>query len=390
VGPRAVLTILGVLLLAVAGVLLVLESGGGDEAPAERESSARPAPDPPDDETQASLVEEDVDPDALRFARALAAGFERVTGDGLRLEPGEFFTSATFDDRTLDEHGQADAYYGNFLLYVYPNAREAREVVESDGRWSSYGAGYYGRTALGNIVVQSVFEKRRTDAGWQRLLRALRAARTGPGRDTGLPASERLCSRRGIELDSGPTGTCKRGPQLWAIRDRRMGLRLPGLSIEEVRVRSGPRFGGRDGFPEEAKGVFVELRFRMRNTGRRPIDLRPGYELLLGGRRFEEATAVYGLRDRYPLKPGEEDSEVCLFDVPRGLAEDLREAAFRVPGDPTESFDVADALMVGHLRLAGPVGRLRVQPEREPPALPPPPPEPEPEPPPGVPRSTPA
>jgi hypothetical protein len=41
---------------------------------------------------------------------------------------------------------------------------------------------------------------------------------------------------------------------------------------------------------------------------------------------------------------------------------------------------VSDGLVVGHLRLAGPVGRLRVRPEPEPlpPAEPEPPPEPEP------------
>jgi hypothetical protein len=159
-----------------------------------------------------------------------------------------------------------------------------------------------------------------------------------------------------------------------------------------VGVRSGPRFGGRDGFPERAEGVFVEIRFRMRNTGRKAIDLRPSYELVLGGRRLEEATAVFGLRDRYPLRPGEEDTEVSLFDVPRDLEGALQEAALRVPGDPADNFAVADALVVGHLRLAGPVGQLRLQPEREPPPLPPPPPEPEPEPPPepGVPQPTPA
>jgi hypothetical protein len=383
VGPRAVLTILGVLLLAVAGVLLALDGGGDEEEPPERESRARVAP--------ASVEEEDVDPAALRSARALAAGFERVTGDGLRLKPGEFFTSATFDDRTLDQHSQADAYYGNFLLYVYPDPGDAREVVREDGRWSSFGAGFYGRAALGNVVVQSVFERRRTDAGWKRLLRALRAARAPERAAEILPASERLCSRRGIRLDSGPAGTCKRGPQQFAIRDRPAGLRLRGLSIEDVGVRTGPLFGGRDGFPESAKGAFVEVRFRIRNTGGRPIELRPGYELLLGGRRFEEDTAVYGLRERYPLRPGEEDTEVCLFDVPRELAEPqaLREAALEVPGDPAEDFAVADGLVVGHLRLAGPVGRLRVQPEREPPPLrPPPPPPPEPEP--GIPQPTPA
>jgi hypothetical protein len=389
VGPRAVLTIFGVLLLAVAGLLLVLESGGGDE-PAERETTARPAPPPAPD---------DVDPDALRSARALASGFERVTGDRLRLEANEFFTSASFDDRTFVDHGQADAYYGNFLLSVYPTPAEARDAVRRQGRWSSFGAGWYGRTTLGNVVVQVVFERRRTHAGWERLLRVLRAARDPARAGELLPAGERLCSRRGIQLDAGRVGTCKRGPQQFVIRRRAMGLRLPGFSIEDVRVLSGRGFGGRDGFPELARGVFVQVRFRMRNTGRGPIDLRPTYELLLGGRRFEEATAVYGLRDRYPLRPGEEDSEVTVFDVPRELAggNGLQGAALEVPGDPAENFAVTDGMVVGHLRLAGPVGRLRVQPEREPPPLPiPPPPDPEPgpepgpAPEPGIPQPTPA
>jgi hypothetical protein len=385
VGPRAVLTVAGVLLLGLAGLLLVLESGGDEP---ERES-ARPDSTAEEEPAPALPVSDDVDPAALDSARALASGFERVTGDGLDLKPGEFFTSATYDDQSLDEHGQADAYYGNFLLYVYPTAREARDVVRTEGRWTDYGGGFYGRIALGNVVVQSVFERRRTDGGWERLLRALRAARAPARAPDLLPPSERLCSRRGIPLGTGPSGTCKRGPQLWAIRERRAGLRLPGFSIEHVQVRSGPRFGGRDGFPERAKGVFVEVRFRMTNTGRKAIDLRPSYELIAGGRRFEEATAVYGLRDRYPLRPGEEDTEVTVFDVPRELAAGLQAAALRVPGDPADTYAIADALVVGHLRLAGPVGRLRVQPEREPPPLPPPPPEP-PEPEPGVPHSTPA
>jgi hypothetical protein len=386
VGPRAVLALVGLLLLAAAGLLIAL---GGDGDPAQDRESEAPTSDPPVEE--APPVSEDADPRALRSARALAAGFERVTGDGLRLKPGEFFTSATFDDRTLDEHGQADAYYGNFLLYVYPTRAEARDAVRGDGRWSSYGSGWYGRTALGNVVVQSVFERRRTDAGWERLLRVLRAARAPAGPAAALPASERLCSRRGIRLESGRTGTCKRGPQLFAIRDRGMGLRLPGFTIDRVRVRSGPRFGGRDGFPDRAKGEFVEVRFRMRNTGAKPIELRPNYELVLAGRRFEEASAVFGLRDRYPLKPGEEDSEVSVFDVPRELGgAALQRAALQVPGNPADTFALSDALVVGHLRLAGPIGRLRVQPEREPPPLPPAPSPPPPEPEPGIPPVTPA
>ena len=136
----------------------------------------------------------------------------------------------------------------------------------------------------------------------------------------------------------------------------------------------------------------MEVTFRVRNSGRKPIELRPSWELLVGGRRFEEATAVFGLRDRYPLKPGEEENEVCLFDVPVELAgaAALKRAALEVPGDPAEDFVVSDGLMVGHLRLAGPVGRLRVQPEREPAPLPPPPPPTPPEPEPGVPEPTPA
>jgi hypothetical protein len=386
VGPRAVLTLLGVLLLGAAGVLLVLQGGGDDP---ERESTA---PDPTVEEGPPPAAG-DADPKALSSARALASGFERVTGDRLRLDPNEYFTSMSFDDRNFAEHSQADAYYGNFLLSVYPTPAEARDAVRREGRWSSYGSGWYGRTTLGNVVVQVVFERRRTHAGWERLLRALRAARDPAAAAALLPA-ERLCSRVRIRLDSGPVGTCKRGPQQLVIRRRGMGLRLPGFSIEHVRVLSGRGFGGRNGFPERAKGVFVQVRFRMRNTGSRPIELRPTYELLLGGRRFEEATAVYGLRDRYPLKPGEEDSEVTVFDVPPELAGrgELQRAALEVPGDPAQNFAVTDGMVVGHLRLAGPVGRLRVQPERPPAPLPPPPPEPEPEPPPepGVPQPTPA
>jgi hypothetical protein len=407
VGPRAVLTVAGVLLLAVAGVLLVL--AGGDDEPEDGSAGAHSEEAGPRSGTAAEdeapggedppPVPADANLRALRSARALASGFERVTGDRLRLDPNEFFTSAAFHDRTLDEHGQAEAYYGNFLLSVYPTPGEARDALRSEGRWSSYGAGFYGRTRLGDVVVQSVFQRRRTDGGWERLLRALRAARDPARAAALLPAGERLCSRRGIRLESGPVGTCKRGPQLFVIRQRGMGLRLPGFSMEDVLVRSGRGFGGRDGFPERARGVFVEVRFGMRNTGRKPIELRPTYELLLGGRRFEEATAVFGLRDRYPLKPGEVDSEVTLFDVPRELAarDELQRAALQVPGDPAENFAVTDGMVVGHLRLAGPVGRLRVQPEREPPPLPPappPPPEPEPEPlpppDPGVPPAIPA
>ena len=374
-GPRGLLTLVGVLLLAAAAVLILRD--GSDPA---REStvSTRPAP----AEAQAEPVSEPVDRAAERSARALAAGFERVTGDELRLEPGEFFTSVTFRDRTLDEHTQADAYYGNFLLFVYPTAAAARDAARVDGPgrlgWSSYGSGWYGRLALGDVLVQSTFERRRTDASWERLLRALRAARGAGGE---LPAAERLCERRGIRLASGPAGTCKRGPQLFAIREREQGLRLPGIAIEDVRVRRGPRFGA-GGLVDRAKGVFVELRFSVRNAGRATIETRPSYELLLGGRRFEEHSAVFGLRDRYPLRAGESDDEVTLFDVPEELAEEeLQGAALQVPGDPAESFAVADGLFVGHLRLAGPVGRLRVRPEPsiEPPPLPEPPPEPDPD-----------
>jgi hypothetical protein len=379
VGPRAVLTLAGLLLLGVAALLLALN--GGDEG--EDRSAAtivrgaeEPPPAPPG-----------TDAAALRSARALAAGFERVTGDRLELEPDEFFTTATFDDRTLDEGIQADAYFGNFLLFVYPTPSAARQAFRREGRWTDYGSGFYGRAVLGNVVVESTFKRRRADPARGRLLRALRASRAP---DDSLPPRERLCSRRGIRLDSGPTGTCKRGPQLFAIRDREVGLRLPGIAIEGVRVKTGPRFQA-GVLVDRAKGVFVELSFRVRNAGRGAIKTRPSYELVLGGRRFEEHDAVFGLRDRYPLRPGDSDRDVTLFDVPSELAEEaLQEAALQVPGDPASSFAVSDGLWVGHLRLAGPVGRLRARPDPEPEPLPLPPPEPEPLPDPGLTPATPA
>jgi hypothetical protein len=280
--------------------------------------------------------------------------------------------------RSLDDGGQADAYYGNFILFVYPSVEDARAAVRRRGRWSSYGAGFYASQALDNVVVQSTFERRRTDAAWGRLIRALRAAQDPAAPE--LPVQEQLCADRGVELDSGPTGTCKRGPQQVAIRARGMGLSLPGIAIEDVSVRRGPRFAAGP-LVDEAKGVFVELSFEVRNTGDVAIDTRPSFELVVDGRRFEEHNAVYGLRDRYPLRPGESDRDVTLFDVPRALAgEALQRAALEVPGDPAESFSVADGHVVGHLRLAGPVGRLHAPPEPAPAPLPEPPPLPEPDP----------
>jgi hypothetical protein len=373
---RTALTVLGLLVLATAGLVLLRDSGDDQpegETSAGARTTAGPGPRAPDPV---------VDEDALHSAKTLAAGFERVTGDRLELEPDEFFTTASFADRTLDAGAQAEAYYGNFLLFVYPSAAAARAAARRDGRWSSYGAGYYGQVAVGNLVVQTTSERRRTDAAWGRLLRAVRAARAAPG-TSALPAAERLCTRRGIRLDTGPTGTCKRGPQLFSIRDRAHALRLPGIAIEDLRVSRGPRYGTRGRLVDRAKGVFVELRFRVRNTGRAAIETRPGYELVVGGRRLEEHTAVYGLRDRYPLGPGEEDHDVTLFDVPTELAgRALQRAGLRVPGHPASSLGPSDGLVVGHLRLAGPVGRLRVRPEPEPEPLPPLPPPPQPEPPP--------
>lgn len=366
-------------MLATAGLVLLRDSG--DEQPeGERSVGARTTARPGPSEPRPSIDEK-----ALRSAQKLAEGFERVTGDRLELEPDEFFTTASFADRTLDEGRQAEAYYGNFLLFVYPSAAAARAAASRDGRWSSYGSGYYGQVALGTVVVQTTSERRRTDAAWRRLLRAVRAARGAAPGPAALPAAERLCARRGIRLDSGPTGTCKRGPQLFSIQHRARALRLPGIAIEDVRVSRGPRFGTRGRLVDRAKGVFVELRFRVQNTGRAAIETRPGYELAVGGRRFEEHTAVYGLRDRYPLRPGEEERDVTLFDVPTELAgRALQRAGLQVPGNPASSFGVSEGLRVGHLRLAGPVARLRVRPEREPePLLPPPPPEPEPPPEPG-------
>jgi hypothetical protein len=377
VRPRTVLTVVGLLVLAIAGLVLLRDSGDEQpegERPAGARTTAEPGPRGPDPS---------VDDGALHSAQRLAGGFERVTGDRLELEPDEFFTTASFADRTLDEGRQADAYYGNFLLFVYPSAAAARAAARRDGRWSSYGSGYYGQVAVGNVVVQTTSERRRTDAAWARLLRAVRAARGTAPSAAALPAAERLCTRRGIRLDSGPTGTCKRGPQLFSIQHRARALRLPGIAIEDVRVSRGPRFGTRGRLVDRAKGVFVELRFRVRNTGRAAIETRPGYELVVGGRRFEEHTAIYGLRDRYPLRPGEEDGDVTLFDVPAELAgRALQRAGLQVPGNPASSFGVSEGLRVGHLRLTGPVARLRVRPEPEPEPLPPLPPPTEPEPPP--------
>jgi hypothetical protein len=380
-GPRAVLPLLGLLVLATVGLLLLLD--GEEDEPPRRDTKSAAPPAAPEEAASGP-----VDAVALRSARALARGFERVTGDRLELEPGEYFTSAAFHERTPDEHGQAEAYYGNFLLFAYPTAAAARGAVRRQGPWSSYGSGWYRRTTLHDVVVQSVFERRGTDPAWGRLLRALRAARA-PGA-VELPRDERLCARLGIRLDAGPTGTCKRGPQRFTIREREMGLRLPGIAIEDVRMRRGPRFGTRGGLVDGARGEFVELRFRVRNTGRAAIETRPGYELVVAGRRFEEHSAVYGLRDRYPLRPGDEDTDVTLFDVPRGL--DLERAALQLPGGPAASLAVSDGLVVGHLRLAGPVGRLRLRPGREPAPRPMPEPEPppEPQPDPGLPEVTPA
>jgi hypothetical protein len=138
VGPRAALTLTGIVLLLALASLLVVR-GGGDDEPERQDRPAAPAPaeaEPPAPEPAGA------EPAALRSARALARGFERVTGDRLELDPGEYFTSASYDARTLDEGAQADAYYGNFLLFVYPTAKAARDAARRQGgRWSSYGAG---------------------------------------------------------------------------------------------------------------------------------------------------------------------------------------------------------------------------------------------------------
>ncbi|MGH2802751.1 MAG: hypothetical protein ACRDL4_06875 [Thermoleophilaceae bacterium] len=77
----AVLTLAGVLLLAVAGALLLLGGDGGEDGEPERRAGEAPGP------PQPAGVPDEVDAAALRSARALARGFERVTGDRLALEP---------------------------------------------------------------------------------------------------------------------------------------------------------------------------------------------------------------------------------------------------------------------------------------------------------------
>ncbi len=344
---RLLLTPLCLLLLTVAGC------GGGE------------------DEEPAATPEE------------FAERFEPITGLRLKLVPGD-----TFGTR-LDRPEQPYRFprFGTFSL-VWSGDDRLRETllgrgVEPDSEgiyWERVGDGWSAGKAFGPRLVMrwTGEETKRTTPKWDRLERAVRAAYLG--QTDVLPPAEQPCEERGLDPLRGELGECSVEGMPVTFAEAVEPLRTPALEARVLGVETSDAISEETGVPERAEGRFVEVAYRVRNTGNRPIGFLR-LALRLGGRSYEPAVGagVFVPRSReFPIPPGESFETSVAFDVDPDLAERARENGALVVPAAIELGEPSPDLAQGWIRLAGAPARLPEPPEPEPiPGAPLPAPEPE-------------
>lgn len=290
--------------------------------------------------------------------KQFAERFALITGVRLELVPGDpFFTRPDLTNQP-DRHGR----FGTFSVAWSGDGRIRENLLGrgakpgADGiHWTRVGDRWSAAKAFGpRLIVQWSGEKtKKTTPKWDRLERAVRAAHLG--RVDVLPAAEQPCSERGLDPLSGDAGECGVEGIPVTFADARGPLDTPALEARVLGVQTSDTIGEELDLPERAKGRFVEVAYRLRNPGDRPIRFLR-LALRLGGRTYDPvpgASVLVPKSREFPIDPGESFQTIAVFDVAADLADRAREeGALVVPAATDELGDPAPDLAQGWIRLA--------------------------------------
>jgi hypothetical protein len=270
-----------------------------------------------------------------------------VTGDitGIRLEASPH----------VDRFSRLGAYT---LLWTH-NDRKRKALLgrtRPDARgiyWQRVGTSYSAIKPLGERLLLSWVGRpaRKTTPQWDRLERAVQAALTDDL--SRLPPGERPCSDGNPDPADGDTGACSMNGIPVTVVDAPGELSTPAVEAEILGVGSADRLRFPGKSPLVAKGQFLLVAYRVRNTSPYPIRyIQP--RLRLGSRTVEENPEAAFLlpRSRPASLPSGATLEArAAFDV--ASPEEARDGAFVIPGDRDGRSDPSLQVAQGWIRLSG-------------------------------------
>ena len=308
--------------------------------------------------------------------------FEPISG--VRLEPAD----DSFGTR-LEAPEEPDRFvrYGTYSL-TWTKDDRIRDIVlgrgvkpDADGiYWSKVSDSWSAAKPYGpRLVMEWVGERTKTtDPAWDRIERAVRAAYLG--RPEILPKAEQPCSVLRLNPLRGPAGECSVAGIPVTYDDAAGPLTTDAVEARVLGVEATEEVGEGTVLPQHAKGRYVVVAYKVRNTGDQPLRFYNA-SLRLGGETLKrDAGAEVSMpRSRdFPLPPGEDVETSAVFDVDPDLADTARaKGALVLPAATDENGNPEVDLAQGWIRLARAPAKLPKPPERErEPGEPPPPPEP--------------
>jgi hypothetical protein len=299
--------------------------------------------------------------------------FKAVTGDPLESDSSYSFDSLTPDRTDFQRSEQMSDRYGSFLIYVLHRAGGERMYTLDDGQpvkpdaqgiyWHQDDGQWEAMKPYENVVLEWMAEERSVDARFRRLDGVLSHLGEPAARaQAALPAEDRPCTDQGITPEAvGSQGTCRdeKGKTV-TIVDRDTRLKVPGLQARIMKVETGRVVIPPNdyGMIKRAKGRFVLVAMRLKNTGDEP--LRDLYEarLRIDGRIYDqsaEATFTVNPYTAFPIQPGDSSLAAVVFDVPVKTARRaLTAGVLALPAGGDELSTVEDAARLGEIRLAKP------------------------------------
>jgi hypothetical protein len=295
----------------------------------------------------------------------VAAFFRAVTGDPLRSEPSAAFDSVMPDRSDYDRSDLMSDRYGSFLIFVLHRAgadtiykTDRGTPVRPDAQgiyWHDDGGSWTAMKPYRNVVLSWTADDRAVDERFARLDAVLsRLGRPAEQVRAALPAEDRPCAEE-------PTGTC-RDPESGvtvSTVERSQRLELPDLQVRVTGLKTGRAVvpASPYGLVRRAKGRYVAIAVKVKNTGNEPLDGLYEAKLKIGDRLYEqsgEATYAVSPRNAFPLQPDDSTVAAVVFDVPLQAARKaVREGLIAFPAG-VELSSVENAARIGQIRLAKP------------------------------------
>ncbi len=326
----------------LAGALLTAGCGGEDNPEPRPAAASRPA-----------------------FTSTQVTGFFRaVTGDPLRAEPSGSYDLVTIDRGDYVRSSRMRERYGSFMILVLRGRRAEHVYKRDDGTpitpdehgiyWHDEDGTWEAMKPYRNVVLAWSADEQTVDERFERLDTVL--SQLGKPADqvrAALPASEQPCAGLGA-------GTCRdAGGATVTTVERSQRLELPNLQVKIVKVQTGPLVipprGDDYTRPRRAKGRFVLVAVRLKNTGNEALRGLYDARLKIGERVYDQDTdANFTVTpfDAFPIQPDDTGVAAVVFDVPVSAARKaLDEGVLAFPAG-AEPSTVEEAGQIGQIRLA--------------------------------------